>query len=765
MRGISKKSFIFKENGQKQSLSGNLKTFPYQGLPPLSNGDGARNNFVEPYRLSFHLVVKALKNVVMSELCAQCNLPLPKNHLKAEIEGDSYGFCCYGCWLTLQITSQKGEEGKSRMLLIRLGTGAFFAMYVMLFSVPLYFPDLIGNDTSLFLGLELESVLRWLLFLLSTPVILLLGIPILKSSLNSLKRTILNLDVLIVLGTVTAYGLSAYHTLSSEGHVYYDTATVLLVLFTLGRYLEAHSKAGASESLTKLIRRQEGPVTVIRRGKERIVPVEEVRIGDKVKLKPGDCIPVDGNIVEGKASVDESSLTGESMPVFKAPGSPVYSGTFCVDGVVIVRAKKVNAESTAARIAQLLQKVQNSPMPLLKIADRVAGYFIPLIVAVAAGSFLLWYLRAGAEKALLTSLSVLVVSCPCALIIATPIAIWIALGEITKKGILIKNGDILQKLPQIRSVFFDKTGTLSTNRLRYAGMITDPETSLTEKEILSKTLPLVKNSNHPISAALLNGNPTFREYIPIREFRNFPGMGISGKIDGDGSQEIYVGSLNFMKSQHIFVSDVIEAQLKKFHRGGRTSALVAWNGGVKALLIFEETLKPEAGSSIQSLLNMGLQVSILTGDTKPTEKLGSQLSPAVKIWGGLLPEEKLESVTQGRSSGKLTAMIGDGLNDAPALAGADVGIAVGTGADLTRKAADINLISENLRLIPWLMKYSNSVKKRIIENLFWAFFYNSFAVIIAALGWLNPVVAVTAMIFSSLFVIGNSRRLRKTPPV
>lgn len=697
----------------------------------------------------------------MKETCSQCGLPLGRRPIRRAVEGREEAFCCYGCYLTLQITRERGEEGKAQTILLRLGLGIFFAVNVMMFSLPTYFPSIYPAEAAGLDSARFLFFLRVFLLVFSIPVLLLLGLPILWSSLRQMAQIAINVDVLIALGTFAAYGVSVYNTLRGAAEVYFDTASMLLVLVTLGRYLEARSRARASESLQGLLGQMPATARVLRGKKTAEVAVEEVAVGDRVRILPGESFPVDGLVEEGTGGVDESSLTGESEPVFKEPGAAVHSGTFSLDGTFVVRAERASKDSTAARLARLLEEAKRIKAPIQQAADRVAAVFVPAVMLLALAVFVYWGRRVGAEEALLTSLSVLVVSCPCALGIATPMALWLALGQAARRGILVRTGGVFEVLPRLRRIYFDKTGTLTSGTLRFSRAFIDPDAETDEPELLERVRALMAQSSHPMAASFLGATGNLGDPSPVRDFRSHPGLGIEGKVGSAAAPLIFVGSARFMQEQNQAMSTAMETAVAEAEASGESTALVGWCGRVRAALFFREELRPEVPSTLTALQRMGLGVGILTGDRKPLSRLFGDQVRGAEIHGGLLPEDKVAAITHSRGAQGPTAMVGDGLNDAAALAAADVGMAVGTGTDLTREAASVNFVGSDLAKIPWLLSYSRKVRHRIWGNLFWAFSYNLVAIGLATAGLLNPLIAALAMIFSSLFVVVNSQRLRR----
>ncbi|MFQ5706343.1 MAG: heavy metal translocating P-type ATPase [bacterium] len=695
----------------------------------------------------------------MSEICTQCGLPLSTGSLGGKRKPLHQHFCCYGCKLTYQITQEQGEQGKAQGILIRLGLGIFFAMNVMLFSLPTYAPfffDFESDATFLLL-------LRVVLIVFSAPVLLLLGLPILLNSLKEIARIYFSLDTLIALGTFAAYGLSIYNTVNQADNVYFDTATMLLVLVTTGRYLEARAKAKTAEKLSALAHGTPGMSVIAEGSVEREIETANIRVDDVVKIVPGQMFPVDGVVTAGSGGVNESSLTGESDIVFKDAGDRVFSGTISVDGSFHVRATRVESESTLARIAKMLEEARRLKAPIERLANRVASIFVPAVISLAAVVFGIWSWQQNFGTGLLNALSVLVVSCPCALGIATPLAIWIAFNRAARRGILLANGEVLERLTKVREIFFDKTGTLTTGNLRFNQIMLNPKANLTESELAGHLTSLAAYSSHPVTKGILSARLHSNcQRQKVYDFKTHPGLGIEGRVGSPDSPVDFLGSRRFMLRVGQEIDSDFEALVSPSQQRG--DKLVFWGRQkcVVAVISFVEHLRPEAPVAAEQLRKLGLRVHVLTGDSECAAQTIQQEFKEVDFYAELLPEDKVRIVTEGGNyRGCTTAMVGDGINDAAALAAADAGIAMGTGTDLAREAASVNILSSDLTTIPWLISYARRVRKRIIGNLFWAFVYNLAAIALAALGWLNPLFAALAMIFSSLFVIWNSQRPKK----
>ena len=690
--------------------------------------------------------------------CAQCGLPLAGRGVRAVSEGRERSFCCYGCALVLQITRQSGEAGSAHALLIRLGLGAFFAMNAMMFSLPAYFPFFYPATTDPGEGGFL-LMLRVLSLALSLPVFILLGVPILLQSVRQIRQAACTVDALIALGAFAGLGLSAYNTLRNSPHVYADTAAMLLVLVAVGRYLEASAKLKTAEGLQTLLDQVPPKAIRLKAGLTEEVFTTELRPGDHVQISPGSAFPVDGRVILGEGSVDESSLTGESRPAFKEVGTRVMAGTINLDGTLVVEAQRVAAESTAARIARLLEQARMSRGPAERLADRLAAAFLPMVLFLALGVFVFWLPHSGLEAALMASLSVLVVSCPCAFGIATPAATWTALGRAARRGVLVKNSATLEVLGSLRRAFFDKTGTLTTGTPAYGGSLVHPECPLPEAELLHRIAVLQSRVPHPLAHAFLATAGEPKGDQTLTDFRYHPGLGVEGTVGGPPQPHLYVGSARLMERAGLPMDPWVDGAVKTPRPPACSEIFVGWDGRVRAVFFFQESIRKEAATVLAELLSSGIRLGILTGDRAVASSTVAQLPAALDVKAGLLPEDKIREIQAARAPGEPVAMVGDGINDAPALAAADVGIALGTGTDLTREAADVNVLRPDLGQVQWIVEYARKVRRTIRGNLFWAFLYNGVAMAFAAAGALNPLVAAAAMIASSLFILWNTRRL------
>ncbi|HEX2939080.1 MAG TPA: copper-translocating P-type ATPase, partial [Ruminiclostridium sp.] len=575
-----------------------------------------------------------------------------------------------------------------------------------------------------------------------------------------------NMDVLIAMGTSAAYFFSLYNVLFEEPKMqgmkdlYFEASAVIITLILLGKYLEAAAKGKTSEAIKKLMNLQAKSARVIRNGVEEDIPLEGVEEGDIVVVRPGEKIPVDGRIIEGSSSIDESMLTGESLPVEKAAGDLCIGSTINKFGTFKFEAIKVGNETVLSQIVKMVEDAQGSKAPIQKIADRVSGIFVPAVIAIGVLTFIIWLAATGdATKAIISAVSVLVIACPCSLGLATPTAIMVGTGKGAENGILIKGGEYLETAYKLNAVVLDKTGTITKGKPEVTDII--PLSSLSETEILMTAGTAEKNSEHPLGAAIYEHSKQMHGKVSEPEkFEAIPGRGVKAVI---GGKEILIGTRKLMTESNIDIG-VISKTLEMLEDDGKTAMLMAVNNRLEAVIAVADTLKENSKEAIEELQKMGVAVYMITGDNERTANAIARQVGINKVLAEVLPENKAAEVEKLKKAGKVVAMVGDGINDAPALATADIGMAIGTGTDVAIEAADITLMRGDLRTIPTAIKLSRKTMQKIKQNLFWAFFYNTIGIPFAALGFLNPMIAGGAMAFSSVSVVTNSLSLKGYNP-
>lgn len=680
--------------------------------------------------------------------CDYCGLPFT---------GDGYcpdgvrHYCCYGCHLVHQIVQSKAEEGIATWLLLRLGISAFLAMNVMMLSLVLY------TTSEADLGaLEVKGI-HWVMLVLSTPVLVILGSPFIMGGLRELRRTRIGMDILIATGSLAAFCVSAYHTVRGSGPVYFDTATMLLLIMTLGRLMEASAKSRTSNALRDAMSLIPSTARILRDGTETEVPAEEVQPGDLMIVKPGEHIPADGRIISGECLVSESAFTGESRPRSCSAGDSVFGGSANIDGLLTIEATAVGSDSLLQQIRQMVENAQQDRAPIERIAERISAGFVPVVWLAAVGAALYWgALHGDTERASLSALAVLVVACPCALGLATPIATSLAIGRAARAGVLIRSGEVLERLPRICTVLFDKTGTLTTASLSVE-RITTVRDGLAPDEALAWAASVEAGSEHVIANTIV-AEAASRGIVLGQSvaFRSIPGRGAEGEIQLNGlTRRVVVGSRGLLSERHhmpaLFDSDQDPSS---------TTIYIGWDRAVQARIDLHDTARPEAADSIALLKSKGIRTLIISGDQRgPTERTAAELSIDAAI-PECSPLEKVETLKTVRKRTRgAVAMVGDGINDAPALAEADVGVAIGGGTDLARQSSDVTLMGDDLARVPEMLALAEFTYRVIRENLWWAFGYNSIAIVAAFLGYVHPLIAATAMFVSSATVISNSMRI------
>ena len=600
----------------------------------------------------------------------------------------------------------------------------------------------------------------------ATPVQFIIGARFYKQSYYALRSGSANMDVLVAMGTSAAYFFSLYNVFFQTvpagmmKDLYFEAAAIIITLILLGKYLETIAKGRTSEAIKKLAELQAKTARVIRQGQEIDIPIEDVELGEIVVVRPGEKVPVDGKIMEGMSSLDESMLTGESLPIDKKAGDLVYGATINKFGVFKLEATRVGKDTALAQIIKMVEDAQGTKAPIQKIADQVAGVFVPVVLVIAAVTFVAWYFTgAGINKSLISAVTVLVIACPCALGLATPTAIMVGTGKGAENGILIKGGEHLEMAYKLDTVVLDKTGTITKGKPEVTDVISLG--TLDENTILKMAAQAEKSSEHPLGAAIYEkGKQICGQIDDSDNFEAIPGRGVKAIING---QKIYVGTRKLMTERGITI-DTVENSITNLEDHGKTAMLMAVNGKLESILAVADTLKDNSREAIADLQNMGIEVYMITGDNQRTaDAIASQVGIST-VLAEVLPENKAREVEKLQAQGKTVAMVGDGINDAPALAAADIGMAMGTGTDVAMEAADITLMRGDLRTITASIRLSRQTMRKIKQNLFWAFVYNIIGIPFAALGMLNPIIAGAAMAFSSVSVVTNSLSLKRYNP-
>jgi P-type Cu+ transporter len=723
------------------------------------------------------------------------NVSLLTNSMLVEYEGDKQqaiiraveeaGYGAFPSDEENRRSESKGEDtfsaqqkaAKTRLIVsfafwIPLMYLAMHHMLYMWFGLPV--PPFM---TAAFHGTENGVVFALTQFLLLLPI-LYVNRGYYRTGFRALAKRAPNMDSLIAVGSsaAVAYGIYAIYRIGwaighgnfavaeqSLSNLYFESAGTILTLITLGKYLEARSKGKTSEAITKLVQLAPKTATVERDGEETEIPVEQVKVGDIVVVRPGQRIPVDGVVTEGISSVDQSTVTGESIPAAKKPGDQVIAATVNGTGFFKFRAEKVGEDTTLAQIIRLMEEAGSSKAPIAKLADRVSGVFVPVVIAIAIVATVGWLLAGQSfEFALSIGISVLVISCPCALGLATPVAIMVGTGRGAADGILIKSGEALEAAQSIKTVVLDKTGTITEGKPRVTDLL--PADGVTETELLQIAASLEKSSEHPLAEAIMTyASEKKIDALPVEDFKAEAGRGVSALVDG---KRCAAGNLAFMNELGIHPGNA-EKRAMKLAEEGKTPLFFAREQTLIGLIAAADVVKPTSRQAIREFEIMGIEVVMLTGDNRQTAEAIRKNLGIGRAIAEVLPQDKAGEIRRIQECGRRTAMIGDGINDAPALAGADVGIAIGAGTDIAIESADIVLMKNDLLDAVEAIRLSRATMRNIKENLFWAFFYNVIGIPIAAglfypaFHWtLSPMIAAAAMSFSSVFVVTNALRLR-----
>ncbi|HEV2756671.1 MAG TPA: heavy metal translocating P-type ATPase [Actinomycetota bacterium] len=592
----------------------------------------------------------------------------------------------------------------------------------------------------------------WVQAALTTPVLFWAGRSFFVSAVKQARHLSANMDTLVALGTSAAYGYSVA-ALFFHGEVYFETAAAIVTFILLGKYLERRSRRRASEAIRSLLELGAKEARVLRDEAEVLVPVDVVAAGDLVRIRPGERVPADGVVREGATAVDESMLTGEPVPADKAPGDEVYGGTLNTSGSIVVEATRVGAESALAQIAKLVSDAQSRKAPIEHLADRVSAVFVPVVLVLATLTFAGWLVTGHVlEDAVVAGIAVLIIACPCAMGLATPAAIMVGSGRGAQIGILLKGGDVLERSGRLDTVVFDKTGTITHGRMSVTGVVAAP--SVSDDEVLRTAASVEAPSEHPLAQAIVaaareRGLPL----EPVEAFESTAGLGVAGRVRGE---MVRAGRTGFAGE----ASPEVAAGAAALEAEGKTVVWVSRDGSALGAVAISDTIKPGAAAAVARLHAQGMSTVLLTGDNRTTARAVAAAVGIDDVRAEVLPADKVDAIRDLQASGRTVAMVGDGINDAPALAQADLGVAIGTGADVALEAADLTLVGGDPLLAAAAIDLSRRTLRTIKQNLFWAFAYNVVMIPAAALGFLSPMLAAGAMAFSSVSVLLNALRLR-----
>ena len=641
---------------------------------------------------------------------------------------------------------------QNRDLLLRFGTAAFFSMQLMVLSFGLY--------AGFFQGIDPLSK-QWLEYgalLVCTPVLFYSGLPFLQSAFRGILNRTMNMDVLIALGAFSAYALSI-RQMFMGGEVYFDTSAMIITLVLLGRLLENSAKKKASEAVMLLLALQPQDARRVHGSDRIIVPVAKVCKGDLIEVLPGEKIPLDGIVRQGTSETDASLVTGESRPMEVSIGSEVIGGSLNGLGSLVVEVTHIGQETVIAQISRLVEQAQAATAPIQRFADRISAYFIPFVIAASGFTFWYWYRYFYVDQSLLNAVSVLVIACPCALGLATPVAVLAGTGSAARKGILIKGGDILERMHRVNAVVLDKTGTITTGHMSIVDVITTKSTIRNpQSAILQFAASAEQGSEHLMASAIVRHAKDHQiQLYPFDSSKSVPGQGAEATVQGT---RVLVGKRMFLESNGIAIDPATAQEAYHIEQTGKTVVWVARGDEFLGFIALMDVPKEDSQEAISLLKRMNIDVTMVTGDNGGTAQAIADQTGITSVIAGVLPQRKSEEIVRLRSRGKVVAMVGDGINDAPALAAADIGIAMASGSDIAMESADVVLMRSDLKSVVQAIELSRKTFRIIKQNLFWAFFYNVASIPLAMAGLLNPIVAAAAMALSSVTVMMNSLRLR-----
>jgi Cu+-exporting ATPase len=727
--------------------------------------------FIEDELKSTRGVLDASVNIATQEATVQY---LPQNTTMSQLNAaiETWGYKPRPATSEAPVDKQEEAHAREyRRLMNMFWFAAIVSLPVLLFAYPQYVPGI--RDLSM-------ETIRWAWIasaVVTLPVLFYSGKDFFTGAWAAFKHRSANMNTLIALGTGAAWLYSTFAILfpstfpEGTAEPFYDVVAVVIALVVLGQALELRAKGQSSMAIKELLGLQAKTARVIRDGKEMDLPVEEVLVGDVIQVRPGEKVPVDGVIVEGSSAVDESMLTGESLPVSKKMGDEIIGATLNKTGAFKFRATKVGKDTALAQIVKMVQDAQNSKAPIARLADTISGYFVPIVMILAVWTFVIWFVFGPQPQlvyALVTSVTVLIIACPCALGLATPMSLMVGIGKGAEHGILIRSGEALQTARSLNTVVLDKTGTITKGKPELTDVVIGEQSSVDSDQLLKLAASVEKVSEHPLAQAIVESAQTRKlELVEVKDFEAVPGHGVSAKVDGRG---ILIGNLKLMNREKIALSS-LEEKSKLLEGDGKTPMYIAMDGKAVGIAAVADTVKEDSAEAIKALQNLGIEVVMITGDNRRTAEAIARKVGITRVLAEVLPEDKANNVHQLQAENKKVAMVGDGINDAPALAQADVGLAIGTGTDVAIEASDITLIKGSLKGVVTAIEVSRATMKNIYQNLVGAFFYNTLGLPVA-MGvlfpffglLLSPLIAGAAMAFSSVTVVGNANRLRGFKP-
>ena len=656
----------------------------------------------------------------------------------------------------------------------RLLIGSVMVLHDMIVGTGIYLREIMGWATPE--SQPLVDFFQVMMLITSLPVLILLGLPILRAGMASLLRGQPNIHTLITIGTFSAFALSVRNLIAGHGGLYFDTATMLIFLISIGRWLEMQAHKSSNAAVKKLLEQMPDTATVVTNESDREVNVAELKPGMRIRVRPGEKFPVDGLIATGEGDVDESLLTGEPKPVTRLSGDAVQAGTLSLDGNFEIIATAVGDATAAGQVSRLLHEALWNRSPLERMADKLSAWMTPIALGLAAVAFLIWSNRSGVEQGLLVALSVLLIACPCALGLATPLTLWLSLGRAAESGVIMRSTSALERLAKVERMFFDKTGTLTKLPMKMKYIFTSKSAKVakennkeergknlgefggSQKDFIQIVASIENESEHPLAKAIVEfAKASQVELIKPDSFKAIPGMGVVAQLLFANYQlRVVIGNERLIANEDLEISESIKQQAETMREAGQVVVFAGWDGQVQGLVGLSETVREEARDVLKQLHSRGLTLGILTGDEETAGRRWQE-TLGIEVRAGLSPDAKMAHLAEN------TAMVGDGINDAPALAAATIGLAMNHGTDVARTAADIVLMRDDLRIIPWLYDLSQATMRRVKENLGWAFIYNIIGVGLAMAGLMRPVWAALAMVTSSIFVTANAMRMNKHP--